>query len=102
MQPLKFGLVGAGGNKVGDGRGLSHARHLAALDAGQIVAVCDIAGDAAERVAAQLGATAFDASGRFVARPFPANANGDRPLVGSTFLAPGAPRSIGIGLRYAL
>ena len=54
MQPLKFGLVGAGGNKVGDGRGLSHARHLAALDAGQIVAVCDIAGDAAQRVAAQL------------------------------------------------
>ena len=52
--------------------------------------------------AAQLGVTAFDASGRFVARPFPANANGDRPLVGSTFLAPGAPRSLGIGLRYAL
>jgi outer membrane receptor protein involved in Fe transport len=52
--------------------------------------------------AAQLGVTAFDASGRFVARPFPANANGDRPLVGSTFLAPGAPRSVNIGLRYAL
>ncbi len=66
MQPLKFGLVGAGGNKVGDGRGLSHARHLAALEAGQIVAVCDIAGDAAERVAAQLGATAYTDYERFL------------------------------------
>ena len=59
MQPLKFGLVGAGGNNVGDRRGLSHARHLAALEAGQIVAVCDIAADAAESAAAQLGATAY-------------------------------------------
>ncbi|CAN5828075.1 Gfo/Idh/MocA family oxidoreductase [soil metagenome] len=59
MQQIKFGLVGAGGNKVGDGRGLSHARHLAALEAGQIVAVCDIAAEAAERVASQLGATAY-------------------------------------------
>jgi outer membrane receptor protein involved in Fe transport len=51
--------------------------------------------------AAQLGATAFDANGNFVARPFPANANGDRPLVGSTFYAPGAPRSVYLGVRYA-
>lgn len=51
--------------------------------------------------AAQLGATAFDAQGRFVARPFPANANGDRPLVGSTFYAPGAPRSFMLTARYA-
>ncbi len=51
--------------------------------------------------AAQLGATAFDANGNFLARPFPANANGDRPLVGSTFQAPGAPRSVMLGLRYA-
>lgn len=50
--------------------------------------------------AAQLGATAFDAQGRFVARPFPANANGERPLVGSTFYAPGAPRSISLSARY--
>lgn len=50
--------------------------------------------------AAQLGATAFDAQGRFVARPFPANANGERPLVGSTFYAPGAPRTFGIMARY--
>lgn len=52
--------------------------------------------------AAQLGATAFDANGNFVARPFAANANGDRPVVSSTFYAPGAPRSVQLGLRYAL
>ena len=51
--------------------------------------------------AAQLGATGFDASGRFLAQPFAANANGARPLVNSTFFAPGAPRSFLIGLRYA-
>ncbi len=51
--------------------------------------------------AAQLGATAFDAQGNFVARPFPANANGDRPLLHSTFYAPGAPRSVTLGLRYS-
>lgn len=51
--------------------------------------------------AAQLGATAFDANGNFVARPLPANGNGDWPLVSSTFYAPGAPRSVYLGLRYA-
>ena len=56
---LRFGLVGAGGNQVGDGRGLSHARHLAALEAGQIVAVCDIAAEAAQRTAARLSAKAY-------------------------------------------
>lgn len=50
--------------------------------------------------AAQLGAAAFDAQGRFVARPFPANAEGERPLVGSTFLAPGAPRHFQVTARY--
>lgn len=49
--------------------------------------------------ASQLGAAAFDAQGRFVARPFAANANGDRPLVQSTFYAPGAPRSVSVGVR---
>lgn len=52
--------------------------------------------------AAQLGATGFDAKGNFVARPFAANANGDRPLVGSTFYAPGAPRSFVLTVRYAI
>lgn len=50
--------------------------------------------------AAQLGATAFDANGNFVARPLPRNAQGDWPLVSSTFYAPGAPRSVYVGLRY--
>ena len=49
--------------------------------------------------AAQLGATAFDANGRFVARPLPA-VGGAFPLVQSTFLSPGAPRAISVGLRY--
>ena len=51
--------------------------------------------------AAQLGATGFDAQGHFVARPFVANAQGDHPLLRSTFYAPGAPRSYGLGVRYA-
>jgi outer membrane receptor protein involved in Fe transport len=51
--------------------------------------------------AAQLGATAFNARGNYLAQPFRMNAEGDRPLVGSTFLAPGAPRSVYLGLRYA-
>ena len=50
--------------------------------------------------AAQLGASAFDANGRFVARPLPANAIGDWPRLSSTFYAPGAPRSVTLGLRY--
>ncbi|MBO9513049.1 MAG: TonB-dependent receptor [Variovorax sp.] len=48
----------------------------------------------------QLGANAFSPTGAFVARPFPANANGDFPLVRATFLAPGAPRTAWIGVRY--
>ncbi len=51
--------------------------------------------------AAQLGVTAFDAGGRFVSQPFPANAAGNEPLRSSTLHAPGAPRSLGLGLRYA-
>jgi outer membrane receptor protein involved in Fe transport len=50
--------------------------------------------------AAQLGQTAFDAQGNFVARPFAGPViNGERPLLSSTFYAPGAPRTIEIGAR---
>lgn len=50
--------------------------------------------------AAQLGPTAFDASGRFVAQPFAGPAsNGALPLLSSTFFAPGAPRSVQVGVR---
>lgn len=52
--------------------------------------------------AAQLGATAFDAQGRYVARPFAGPViDGERPLLSSTFLAPGAPRTVELGLRFA-
>jgi outer membrane receptor protein involved in Fe transport len=48
---------------------------------------------------AQLGPTGFTASGNFVARPFPA-VNGEFPLQGVTFYAPGAPRGGWAGLRF--
>jgi outer membrane receptor protein involved in Fe transport len=50
--------------------------------------------------AAQLAATGFDANGNFVSRPFAAPVIDDeRPLVSSTFYAPGAPRAIQVGAR---
>ncbi|MET3470956.1 outer membrane receptor protein involved in Fe transport [Novosphingobium sp. 1529] len=50
--------------------------------------------------AAQLGATAFDAQGRVVSRPFAGPViDGERPLLQSTFFAPGAPRSLQVGAR---
>lgn len=49
---------------------------------------------------AQLGVTGFDAAGNFVARPFAGPViDGERPLVGSTFYAPGVPRSIRVGAK---
>ncbi len=50
--------------------------------------------------AAQLGPTGLTANGQYIARPLPANANGDFPVVQSTFYSPGAPRTAWIGLRY--
>jgi outer membrane receptor protein involved in Fe transport len=52
--------------------------------------------------AAQLGSTAFNAGGKFVAQPFAAPANGERPLLGSTFFSPAAPRAWWLGARYAI
>jgi predicted dehydrogenase len=66
MQELQIGLVGAGGNNVGSSRGMHHARHLTALNAGNIVAVCDIVEEAAQRAAAQLDATAYTDFDRFL------------------------------------
>jgi outer membrane receptor protein involved in Fe transport len=55
------------------------------------------------QTASLLGATAFNAAGSFVARPFAAPViGGERPLQQSTFYAPGAPRSWWIGVRYSL
>ena len=50
--------------------------------------------------AAQLGPTGFNDAGNFEARPFPPDANGDRPLRHATFHAPGAPRSFAVGMKY--
>ncbi len=56
--------------------------------------------DKAYETAAQLGSTGFDAAGNFVARPFAGPVvDGERPLLGSTFYAPGAPRSVQVGAR---
>jgi outer membrane receptor protein involved in Fe transport len=52
--------------------------------------------------AAQLGPTGFNATGNFEARPFAANANGDRPVRHATFFAPGAPRTVWVGLKLSL
>lgn len=50
--------------------------------------------------AAQLGSAGFDASGNFVARPFAGPViDGERPLQGSTFYAPGSPRAVQAGAR---
>ena len=56
--------------------------------------------DARYETAAQLGATGFDASGNFVARPFGGSSAAGYPLQHSTFYAPGAPRAISLTLRY--
>jgi outer membrane receptor protein involved in Fe transport len=51
---------------------------------------------------AQLGSTGFNADGEFVARPFADPVvDGERPLLGSTFLAPGAPRMYWVGVRFS-
>jgi outer membrane receptor protein involved in Fe transport len=50
----------------------------------------------------QLGSTGFNAAGNFVARPFAGPiVDGERPLLGSTFFAPGAPRAYWAGVRYS-
>jgi len=47
-------------------------------------------------------ATGFDATGNFVARLFTGPiVDGERPLLGSTFFAPGAPRLYWFRVRYS-
>ena len=50
--------------------------------------------------AGQLGANGFTSTGSFIARPLPANANGDFPVPQATLYTPGAPRTAWVGLRY--
>lgn len=66
MQSLKVGLVGAGGNSVGDAPGSSSCPASRPVGRGTIVAVCDIVPEAAERVAAQLNATAYTDFDKFL------------------------------------
>jgi outer membrane receptor protein involved in Fe transport len=52
--------------------------------------------------ASLLAATGFTASGAFRARPFPTPViDGERPLLNATFYAPGAPRSVWVGMNYS-
>jgi outer membrane receptor protein involved in Fe transport len=51
--------------------------------------------------AAQLGPVGFTSAGSFIARPLPP-VNGEYPAQGTTFFAPGAPRTIWAGLRLTL
>lgn len=58
--------------------------------------------DARYATAAQLGATGFTDTGAFIARPFAGPiVNGERPVRRATFYAPGAPRLIWAGAKYA-
>jgi len=51
----------------------------------------------------QLGAAPFLPDGRFQSRPFAGPiVDGERPLRYSTFLAPGAPRTVFVGARYRI
>jgi outer membrane receptor protein involved in Fe transport len=50
--------------------------------------------------AAQLGASGFEASGNFVARPFAPPAANNDVVRHATFFAPGSPRTFWISLRY--
>jgi outer membrane receptor protein involved in Fe transport len=50
--------------------------------------------------AAQLGPTGFNNQGTFVARPFPANVNGNYPIVHATFYAPASPLGAWGGIRF--
>jgi outer membrane receptor protein involved in Fe transport len=50
----------------------------------------------------QLGSTGFNEAGAFVARPFDEPVvDGERPLLGTTFVAPGAPRAYWLGVRFS-
>ena len=64
----------------------------------QLIAQINNVFDTHYETAAQLGPAGFTAAGAFVARPLPA-VGGEFPLVGTTFVAPGAPTTFWIGTR---
>lgn len=55
--------------------------------------------DRAYATAAQQGATGFTSDGNFIARPF-SSIGDNTSLINATFLAPGAPRTAWVGVRY--
>ncbi|WP_426196442.1 TonB-dependent receptor [Massilia sp. DWR3-1-1] len=65
----------------------------------QVLAQVNNLFDTRYNTAAQLGPTAFDGAGNFVARPFATNNSAVRQL---TFFAPGAPRLVSLSVRVAL
>ena len=67
----------------------------------QLIAQANNVFDTAYNTAAQLGSTGFDASGHFSARALGGSSASGYPVAQSTFYAPGAPRMIWVGLRYA-
>lgn len=48
----------------------------------------------------QLGTDAFTASGAYIARGLPRNANGDDPVTRASLVSPAAPRAAWLGVRY--
>jgi outer membrane receptor protein involved in Fe transport len=50
--------------------------------------------------AGQLGPSPYNNAGNFIARPFPANADGEFPIRTTTFFAPGAPIGAWGGIRF--
>ena len=92
-------------------------RGTALRDQAMLVIIdCDAAGETLQRflelhdrlfpgtyyTGAQLGSTGFNANGEFVARPFDGPiVDDERPLLGSTFLAPGAPRTYWLGAKFS-
>jgi outer membrane receptor protein involved in Fe transport len=70
-------------------------------DALTLYAQVDNALDRRYATSGQLGASPFLMNGNYQARPFTAPViGGERPLRYSTFYAPGAPRSVLVGVRY--
>lgn len=48
----------------------------------------------------QLGTNGFTATGAYIARGLPQNANGDYPVSRASLMSPGAPRGAWVGVRY--
>lgn len=67
----------------------------------QLIAQVNNVFDTQYNTAAQLGSTGFDANGNFAARALGGSSANGYPVPQSTFYAPGAPRMIWVGLRYA-